>query len=114
MSSKIQRTEANRVSSIPNRLVGVGSGSHLAAAATRALWAVGHDTPYSVAASDTGRLLPAIDRASWSRSRSVIRPRGLTASQVWVNDRCGHSDARHHRRRFRHHSSIYCRTRGGL
>src|SRR6187455_2092897 len=54
MSSKIQRTEANRVSSIPNRLVGVGSGSHLAAAATRALWAVGHDTPYSVATSDTG------------------------------------------------------------
>ena len=32
MPSKIQRTERNRVSSIPSLLVGAGSGSHLAAA----------------------------------------------------------------------------------
>jgi hypothetical protein len=36
MPSKIQRTEPNRVSSIPSLLVGSGSGSHLAAAATSA------------------------------------------------------------------------------
>jgi hypothetical protein len=45
------------------------------------------------------------------RSELVAEPlgdpsRGLTASQVWVNDRRGHSDSRHHSRRFRHHSSI--------
>ena len=62
MPSRIQRTDRNRVSSIPRPPVGSGSGSHLAAAATRALWAVGQDTPYSAATSETGRLLPAIAR----------------------------------------------------
>src|SRR5215207_8320249 len=49
--SRIQWTDWNRVSSIPSLLVGVGAGSHLAAAATSALCAVGHDTPYSPATS---------------------------------------------------------------
>ena len=93
MPSEHQRTDRNRVSSIPSRDVGSGSGSHRAAATTSALWAVGHDTPYSAATSVTGRLLPAIADASLSRSRSVTRARGLTASQVWVNDRRGHSDS---------------------
>ena len=72
--SSIQRTDRNRVSSIPSRLVGSGSGSHRAAAATSALCAVGHDTPYSAATSETARLLPAIAYATRSRSRSVTRP----------------------------------------
>ena len=77
--SRIQRTDRNRVSSIPSLLVGSGSGSHRAAAATSALCAVGHDTPYSAATSETARLLPAIAVASCSRSRSVTRARGRTA-----------------------------------
>jgi hypothetical protein len=44
MPSGIQRTEANRVSSMPSLLVG-RVGSHLAAAATSAFCAVGQDTP---------------------------------------------------------------------
>ena len=44
MPSKIHRTDRNRVSSIPSRLVGSGSGSQAAAALTKALCAVGHDT----------------------------------------------------------------------
>jgi hypothetical protein len=73
MPSKIQRTEPNRVSSIPSLLVGSGSGSHLAAAATSAWWAVRHDTPYSAATSETARLLEAIAWASCSRNRSATR-----------------------------------------
>jgi hypothetical protein len=42
--SSHQRTDRNRVSSIPSPLVGSGSGSHAAAALTKALCAVGHDT----------------------------------------------------------------------
>jgi hypothetical protein len=64
MPSSTQRTDRNLVSSIPNLLVGSGSGSQRAAAATSALCAVGHDTPYSRATSDTARLLPAIARAT--------------------------------------------------
>jgi hypothetical protein len=44
MPSRIQRTDRKRVSSIPSRVVGSGSGGHVAAALTRALCAVGHDT----------------------------------------------------------------------
>ena len=78
--SRIQRTDRNRVSSIPNRLVGVGSGSHRAAAAMSALCAVGHDTPYSPATSDTARFPAAIASATLARSRSVTRPRGRIAT----------------------------------
>jgi hypothetical protein len=85
--SRIQRTDRNRVSSIPNRLVGVGSGSHRAAAAMSALCAVGHDTPYSPATSDTARFPAAIASATLARSRSVTRPRGRIATLSWVNDR---------------------------
>jgi hypothetical protein len=102
--SRIQRTDRNRVSSIPNTAVGSGSGSQRAAAAISALCAVGHDTPYSAATSATARLLLAIADASLSRSRSVSRARGRTASAAWVNDRRGHGSSRHSRRRFRHHS----------
>ena len=103
--SNTQRTDRNRVSSIPNRLVGSGSGSQRAAAATNALCAVGQDTRYSRATSATARLLPAIACATRSRSRSVTRDRGRIASLVWVNDRRGHNGSRQTRRRFRHHSS---------
>jgi hypothetical protein len=44
MPSRNQRTDRNRVSSIPSWLVGAGSGSHLAAAVTSPLRAVRHDT----------------------------------------------------------------------
>jgi hypothetical protein len=80
--SRIHLTDRNRVSSIPNTAVGGGSGNHRAAAATSALCAVGHDTPYSAATSATARLLVAIAVASLSRSRSVTLARGRTASAV--------------------------------
>ena len=41
--SKIRRTDRNQVSSNPSRQVSSGSGNHRAAAATRALCAVGQD-----------------------------------------------------------------------
>ena len=110
--SSTQRTDRNRVSSIPNLLVGSGSGSQRAAAATSALCAVGHDTPYSRATSATARLLPAIACATRSRSRSVTRARGRIASLVWVNDRRGHNTSTQTRRRFRHHSSTCCPDAG--
>ena len=110
--SRIQRTDRNRVSSIPNRLVGSGSGSQRAAAATSDLCAVGHDTPYSRATSATARLLPAIACATRSRSRSVTRPRGRIASLVCVNDRRGHNTSTQTSRRFRHHSSVCCPDAG--
>jgi hypothetical protein len=84
--SKIQRTEANRVSSIPSLPVGRGSGSQLAAAATSALCAVGQDNPYSTATSATARLPDAIAIATRCRNRSVTRARGRTAVAVWLND----------------------------
>ena len=71
--SKIQRTDRNRVSSIPSLLVGTGSGSHLVAATTSALCAVGQDTAYSTATSETARLPDAIAIATRRRSRSVTR-----------------------------------------
>ena len=43
--ARTHRTERARVSSIPSTLVDSGAGSHLAAAATNARCAVGHDTP---------------------------------------------------------------------
>jgi hypothetical protein len=72
MPSGIQRTEANRVSSMPSLLVG-RVGSHLAAAATSAFCAVGQDTPNSEATSETARLPDAIAVATRCRSRSVTR-----------------------------------------
>ena len=48
--------------------------SHLAAAATSAMCAVGQDTPYSEATSETARLPDAIGVATRSRSRSLTRP----------------------------------------
>ena len=80
--SKIQRTDRNRVSSIPSRGVGGGSGSHLVAATTSALCAVGHDTPYSPATSETARFPLAIAWATRCRSRSVIRARRRTAAET--------------------------------
>src|SRR5215213_9427945 len=106
--SKIQRTEPNRVSSIPNRLVGGGSGNHFVAATTSALCAVGQDTSYSPATSETARLPDAIALATCSRSRSVTRARGRTAAETWVNVLRGHSASPQVRRRFRHHSSTVC------
>jgi hypothetical protein len=82
MPSKIQRTEANRVSSTPSLPVGRGSGSHLATAATSALCAVGQDTPDSTATSATARLPDAIAIATRCRSRSVTRARGRTAAET--------------------------------
>jgi hypothetical protein len=58
--SRIQRTDRKRVSSMPSLLVGSGSGSHRAAAATKALCAVGQDTRYSPATSETARFPEAI------------------------------------------------------
>src|SRR5215213_1870776 len=108
ISSRTQRTDRNRVSSIPNRVVGTGSGSHLAAAATSALCAVRHDTPYSAATSETARLLDAIARATCSRSRSVTRARGRIALDSWVNDLRRHNASRQTSRRFRHHNCTRC------
>jgi hypothetical protein len=82
---------ADRVSSIPSRLVGGGSGSHFVAATTSALCAVRQDTRYSTATSETARLPDAIAIASRCRSRSVIRARGGTAAETWVNDLRAHS-----------------------
>jgi hypothetical protein len=82
MPSKIQRTDRNRVSSIPSLLVGAGSGSQGAAAETSAWCAVGHDTPYSPATSETARLPDAIAVATRCRSRSVTRAGGLTAVET--------------------------------
>jgi hypothetical protein len=104
--SSSQRTDRNRVSSIPSRVVGAGAGSHRAAAATRARWAVGQDTPYSAATSDTARFPAAIASATRVRSRSVTRPRGRTATLGWVNERRGHKGSTHARRRLRHHSCV--------
>src|SRR5215218_3519442 len=81
--SRTQRTDRNLVSSMPSLLVGAGSGSHPAAAAISALCAVGHDTRYSRATSETARLLDAIAVATWCRSRSVTRARGRTAVETW-------------------------------
>jgi hypothetical protein len=67
---------------MPSLLVGFGSGSHLAAAATSALCAVGQDTPYSEATSETARLPDAIAVATRRRSRSVTRARGRTAAET--------------------------------
>jgi len=64
------------------RLVGVGSGNHFVAATTSALCAVGHDTSYSPATSETARLPAAIALATRYRSRSVIRARGRTAAET--------------------------------
>src|SRR5207344_1686230 len=110
--SKIQRTEANRVSSIPSLLVGCGCGSHFVAATTNALCAVGQDTPYSTATSATARLLDAIAIATRCRSRSVTRARGSTAVDVRVKVLRGHSASPQTRRRFRHHSSTVCPESG--
>jgi hypothetical protein len=104
MPSRIQRTDRNLVSSIPNRVVGSGTGSQRAAWDTSAWCAVGQDTPYSRATSATARLLDAIAVATFSRSRSVTRPRGRTAAAAWVNVCCGHSVSAQISRRFRHHS----------
>jgi hypothetical protein len=108
MPSKSQRTDPNRVSSMPSRLVGCGSGSHLAAATTSALCAVGHDTPYSEATSETARFPKAIALATRSRNRSVTRARDLTATETWVNVFRRHSPSQQIRRRFRHHNSMLC------
>ena len=90
---------------MPSLLVGSGCGSHAAAALINALCAVGHDTPYSAATSETARLLEAIAVASCSRSRSVTRARGRTAVASWVKVSRGHNGSAHTSRRFRHHSS---------
>ncbi len=110
--SKIQRTDPNRVSSIPSRHVGGGPGNHFVAATTNALCAVGHDTWYSLATSETARLPDAITLATCCRSRSVIRARGRTAAETWVNVLRGHSAPSQIRRRFRHHSSTVCPETG--
>lgn len=89
--SSSQRTDRNRVSSIPDRVVSVGSGSHPATAVTNALCALGQDTPYSAATSDTARSPAAIDSATRARSRSVTLARARTATLGWVNDRRGHN-----------------------
>jgi hypothetical protein len=112
MPSKIQRTDRNRVSSIPSREVGSGSGNHRAAAATSALCAVGHDTPNSRATSETARLLDAIAIATRCRNRSVTRARVRTAVDVWVNVLRGHSASLQIRRRFRHHTWTVCPETG--
>jgi hypothetical protein len=67
---------------MPSLLVGFGSGSHLAAATMSALCAVGQDTPYSEATSETARLPDAIAVATCCRSRLVIRARGRTAAET--------------------------------
>ena len=103
--SSSQRTDRNRVSSIPNLPVDAGSGNHFAAAVINARCAVGHDTSNSAATSETARFPAAIARASLSRSRSVSLARGRIASLAWVNDLRGQSASRQASRRFRHHNS---------
>jgi hypothetical protein len=110
--SNNHRTDRNRVSSIPSRVVGVGSGSHLAAAATRALCAVGQDTPYSAATSDTARFPTAIASATLVRSLSVTRALGRITTLSCVNDRRGHNTSTQARRRLRHHSCVCCPDAG--
>ena len=62
-----------------------------AAAAISALCAVGHDTPYSAATSETARLRRR-DRGRHLVPQPFGDPaRGRTAVEVWVNDRRGHS-----------------------
>ena len=105
MPSSIHRTDRNRVSSIPSRVVGSGSGSQRAAAAISALWAVGHDTPYSAATSATGRLLPR-DR----RRELVTEPLGHPAPRPDRSAGLGERPPRTQRLdaqqpRFRHHNS---------
>lgn len=70
------RSEPSLIDPQHSGRVGSASDSHLAAGATRALCAVGHDhdTPYSKAMSATDPLLEAIADAVLSRSRSVSRP----------------------------------------
>jgi hypothetical protein len=85
--SRIQRTDRNRVSSILKRLVGVGSGSHRAAAAMSALCAVGHDTrtrrrppTRAVGTSPQRTAIDASATTAWSaapmRGRSLTRRTG--------------------------------------
>jgi len=105
VSSRTQRTERARVSSMPNTAVGSGAGSHVVAATISALWAVCQPTSYSSATSDTARFEPAIAVASLSRSRVVHRDRTLIASVRCTNDARGHRPSRQSRRRLRHHSS---------
>jgi len=101
--SRSQRTLRARVSSMPSTAVGVGSGSHLVAATTRARWAVCQATPCSAATSDTARFDPAIALAKCSRSLAVSRDRGGIAAVHSKNERRGHEAGRQTSRR--HHSS---------
>jgi hypothetical protein len=88
-SCSTHRTERARVSSMPNIRVGSGSGSHLAAAATSARWAVGHVIPYRPVTSDTARFPDPIAVATASRSRLVNLARS-GISDTWMNDRTRH------------------------
>lgn len=90
-SCSTQRTDRALVSSIPSTLVGSGSGSHLAAAATSARCAVGHDSPDSAATSQTALFPGAIAFATVSRSRLVTRALGAIAALTWVNGPTTHS-----------------------
>ena len=92
--------------------VGSGAGSHRAAWAIRAPWAVVQDTPYSAATSATARLEPTMHTASFSRSRAVTRPhRQLPVA--CVNVARGQACSRHTRRRLRHHNWTSCPDAGG-
>jgi hypothetical protein len=97
---------------MPSTRVGVGSGSHLAAACTSAVCAVCHDTPYSRHTSATDRFDAAIAVANFSRSRSVTLARGRISRLVTVNDRRSHSGSQQSRRRVRHHTCTRCPTAG--
>jgi len=112
VASRSQRTLRARVSSIPSTAVGVGSGSHLAAAATRARWAVCQATPCSAATSDTARFDPAIALAKCSRSLAVSRDRGGIAAVRSRKEHRGHEAGWQTSRRLRHHSSTRCPDAG--
>jgi hypothetical protein len=104
-SSRNQRTDRARVSSIPSTRVGSGAGSHPAACAIRARWAVSQDRPCSRAMSDTGRFDRAIEAATRSRSRAMARDLAGICRVAAVNERRGHAGSVHSSRRCRHHSS---------
>ncbi|GGL45796.1 hypothetical protein H9L10_11990 [Phycicoccus endophyticus] len=107
-SARTRRTDRARVSSIPSTRTGSGAGSHRAAAATSARWAVGQDTRWVRATSLTARFPEAISVASAVRNRLVSRARVGIASDCCVNEPVPQSGSGQASHRLHHHSSITC------
>jgi len=87
-SQRVQWGFPRRVSSMPSTRVGSGSARNALAWATNARCAVGHDTPWTVATSDTERAASPIAAPIWVRSRPVVRARAGTCSMDSVKEPC--------------------------